>query len=272
MFTVGEVFRKDKYSFNIYNHKLSMDELDETISNILFDNKVLSYLFTGFFEETGDKKKMLRRFIPVEFYLCEKEILKNFEIEKGKIIEEMKKNNAYYSFFAEALMAYLNLIYLDNKLTFGVIAIDDTITDQHTGVDSCMYSDQSIILGEAKFYKSFNAGKNKIINDFNDNSLMSKIKSLYTKTIQLNIIIKNINETEEILTFEQFKKKNIILTGFILHNQNKKYEYGSITNINNIEELNDYSIIFYHLPIQSKSELIIKIIKRALELIVYETK
>ena len=91
----------------------------------------------------------------------------------------MKKNNAYYSFFAEALMSYLNLIYLDNKLTFGVIAIDETITDQHTGVDSCMYSDQSIILGEAKFYKSFNAGKNKIINDFNDNSLISKIKSFY---------------------------------------------------------------------------------------------
>lgn len=272
MFTVGEVFKKDKYSFNIYNHKLSMDDLDEVISNILFDNKVLSYLFTGYFEETGERIKMLRRFIPVDFYLCEKEILENFEIKKEKIIGEMKKNNAYYSFFAEALMSYLNLIYLDNKLTFGVIAIDETITDQHTGVDSCMYSDQSIILGEAKFYKSFNAGKNKIINDFNDNSLMSKIKSLYTKTIQSNIIIKNINETEEILTFEKFKKKKIILTGFILHNQNKKYEYGSITNINNIEELKDYSIIFYHLPIQSKSELIIKIIKKALELIVYETK
>lgn len=275
MFTIKEVFKKDRYSFNIYNHSLTMEDLEKTISNILFDNKILSYLFTGISKESEDKRKrilMLRRFIPVEFYNKEKSVIENWDVEKKLIINDMNKNNGYYSFFAEALMAYLNLIYLDNKLTFGVINIDETITDQHTGVDSCMYSDNNIVLGEAKFYKNFNDGKNKIINDFSNNSLMSKIRSLYVKTIQSDILIKNINEDELTLTFEEFNNKKIVLSGFILHNQSNSYEYSSIVNVGDIKELSDYNIVFYHLPIKDKSELIMKIIKRALELITDETE
>lgn len=274
MFTISETFNSGRYSFNIYNHKLTMEELDSAISELLFDNKLLTYLFTGISAETKVERNrilMLRRFIPTEYFNRENIVLENWEKEKEIIATEMNRYKGYYSFFAEAVMAYLNLVYLDNRLTFGIIDIDETLTDQRTGVDSCMYSSENIILGEAKFYQDFNSGKNKIIEDFNNKSILTKIRSLYVKTVQSNLIVKDVRGDILSITLEEFKKMKITLSGFILHNTSNTYDYTNITSVTEIAEVANYNIVFYHLPITDKKDLINKIIKRALELIVDET-
>lgn len=275
MFTIGEAFKKDRYSFSIYNHNLTMEKLEDAISEMLFDENVLSYLFTGISKSDKNKNNrilMLRRFIPDEFFYKEREVLDNWNEEYKIIFEAMIKNKGYYSFFAEGLMAYLNLKYLDNKLTFGVISLDETLIDQHTGVDSCMYSNNYIILGEAKFYQDFGSAKGQIIKDFNNNSIINKMRSLYRKTTQSEIFIKDIREIEINIGFDEFVKRKKILSGFILHNQSQTYNYTNITEINQVEFINNYDIVFYHLPIKNKKELVVKIIKKALELIIDETK
>lgn len=277
MFVIKEKYSHDNKKFNIYTHKLSFEELENNISELLFKDSILNYLFNGLMiKKIKDKRKklcMLRRFIPSEFYYREKEVLDNWDNNKKIILDVFNNNNSYYSFYAEALMAYLNMKYLNQNLTFGVISLKDTLTDQHTGVDSCMFCDTDIILGEAKFYKNFNDARDKIINDFNDKSLLSKINSLYTNYTQSKIVFKCVGSTESQITFDEFKKKNITLCGFILHNKKTTYDYTSISNVNCLDKLENNNIVFYHLPINSKIDLIYKIIKKALELIVvYETK
>ena len=274
MFSIGQTFKKDRYTFNIYNHSLSIDDLQSAICEMILDKKTLNYLFTGSIDSKLDNRTilMLRRFIPDEFFFREKTVLEKWNSEQSIIDKGIEENNGYYSFFAEALMAYLNFKYLDNKLAFGIMSLNETLTDQHSGVDSCMFSRDYIVLGEAKFYKNFQQGKIQIINDFNSNSLINKMHSLYRSTVQSNIIIKDINERTIKITMEEFMNHKKILSGFILHNKCRRYSYFDIIDIKDISQIQNCDIIFYHLPINDKKQLIKMIIKRALELIVYESR
>lgn len=271
-FIICEKYSDSKKKFCIYNHSLTMLELEKNISEMIFSEATLNYLFNGSYKNIKKKEtklKMLRRFIPEDFINKEKNSLLNWN-DSAKVIDEgINNNNGYYSFFSEALMAYLNYKYLDNKLAQGILILEDTLSDQHTGVDACMFSEDSIILGEAKFYGDFNSAKKKIIDDFSDKKLNNKIKNLYRKSVQSRLKIKPLSND---ITIETFKSQKIILCGFILHNQSQSYEYKDVNKIDIDQALNNYSVALYHLPINDKRELIHKIIKRAMEVIVVESR
>ena len=273
MFRISEVY-KGKNTFNIYQHNLNNDQLNEFVSKMLFDESALNYIFTAN-EDNNDSNfiEMARRFIPEEFLYKEKQALNNWDDSKLKIKQLMDSNNGFYSFFAEALMSYLNYKILGYPLTTGVISVEETLSDQKTGADACMFCNGIVILGEAKFYKDFDSARNKIIEDFNSKSLISKIRNLYRKSHNSVVVfLKNISDnTINEISFEDFINYNIVLSGFILHNEKSSYSYSEIDKISIIESLGKYNIVFYHLPIKSKEELVYLIIKNALEMIVNES-
>lgn len=272
MFEVSEVY-KGKNSFSIYNHKLNFSELNDVISKMLFDKCALNYIFTSEENRTdSDYVEMARRFIPEEFFQNEKQALENWDISKKIIKGMIDSNHSFYSFYAEALMAYLNYKVLNYSLTMGVVNVDETLSDQKTGTDACMFSDGIIILGEAKFYKDFNAARDKIIEDFSSKSLFNKIRNLYRKSQKVVVHFKGINGMVKKIPFSDFLDYNIILSGFILHNSKRTYSYKEIDNITQVNGLKKYNVVFYHLPIESKEDLIYLIIKNALELIINESE
>ncbi len=267
------LYLEEKYrgrnKFNIYNYKLTLSQLNEYIVNSILNDRTLRYIFTGNIESKEyNYLEMLRKFIPEEYLYREKQVLNNWDEEKN-IIKILSKNVGFYSFLAEALMSYLNYLYLDNELITGVLSVKNTLTDQRTGVDVCMISDKTLILGEAKFYKSFQSGKKQIIKDFSSKSLISKLKNFYRN---YNFHIKKIDGITKNYTYDKFLNLNFILSGFILHNTQSKYKYNDIDNISIKSSICNYDVIFYHLPIYSKTELIELTIKKALELIVNESK
>lgn len=271
MFEVKEVYSGIN-KFNIYHHEFNDLELNNIISQMLFEKSTLNYIFTAN-EDNIDSNyiDMARRFIPEEFFYREKEILENWEQNKVIIEKMMRKNYSFYSFYAEALMAYLNYRILNIPLICGVISVDETLSDQKTGADACMFSDGIVILGEAKFYRDFNAGRNKIIEDFSSKSLINKINNLYRKSHKTLVHFKTINGESKSIFLEEFLKYNIVLSGFVLHNKKRQYSYKEIDNVNPSAVISNYSIVFYHLPIESKEDLIYLVIKHALELIVSES-
>ena len=271
MFEVNSVYNKIN-EFFIYTHNFTIKELNNVIIEMLFSYNALNYIFNGAEEKSGNYKKMLRRFIPAKFINSEKIWLSIWEKAEDEIKEMMNENYSFYSFYAEALMAYLNYIYLDNTLLCAVLNVNDTLTDQRTGGDSCMISDKYIVLGEAKFYQDFNNAKYMIKKDFESSSLYNKLDNLYRSYINsdFDIIIKTVDDKKINCTYEEFLKKNIILSGFILHDKKDSYKYDDIDEIKTLRKLKNSKIVFYHLPIESKNELILLIIKKALELIVDE--
>mgnify|MGYP004637441515 FL=1 len=271
LFEVKEVYSGIN-KFNIYHHELNDLELNNIISKMLFEKSALNYIFTAN-EDNIDSNyiDMARRFIPEVFFYREKEILDKWEQNKIVIEKMMKRNYSFYSFYAEALMAYLNYKVLNISLVSGVVSVDETLSDQKTGADACMFNDGIVILGEAKFYKDFNAGRNKIIEDFSSKSLINKINNLYRKSHKTLVHFKAINGESKSIFLEEFLKYNIVLSGFVLHNKKRQYSYEKIDNVDPSTVISNYSIVFYHLPINSKEDLIYLVIKQALELIVNES-
>ena len=108
MFEVKEVYSGIN-KFNIYHHEFNDSELSDIISKMLFEKTALNYIFTAN-EDNIDSNyiDMARRFIPEVFFYREKEILDNWEQSKVIIEKMIKRNHSFYSFYAEALMAYLN--------------------------------------------------------------------------------------------------------------------------------------------------------------------
>ena len=272
MFEVKEVYSGIN-KFNIYQHEFNDSELNDIVSKMLFEKKALNYIFTASEISNGSNYvDMARRFIPEVFFYREEEVLNNWENSKAIIKKMMKNNYSFYSFYAEALMAYLHYKILNIPLVIGVVNVEETLSDQKTGADACMFSDGVVILGEAKFYKDFNSAKNKIIDDFSSLSLINKINNLYRKSHKVLAHFKGINGESKNIILEEFLNYNIILSGFILHNKKRQYSYKEIDNISQVNGLNKYNIVFYHLPIKSKEELIYLVIKQALELIVNESR
>ncbi len=256
------------HKFSIYHHELSMEDLDNYIIQIMFEEKNLHQLFepnTTF--EFKKRLNQLRRFIETDF--------KNEEIKiTDKEIQdriEANINPTYFSFFAEALLARLNIDYIDNKLITGVISITDTIKTVSTGADVCMYSDENLVIGEAKFYNELNGGLNAILND---SSFSSKLESYCNNVIasDIEIILKQITGDVTNKTTEEIKRISFVFTGFILHTKSKRdnYEthYSKIENIVLKDMPSHFRIHLYHLPINSKQKLIYKIQRTALDLIV----
>lgn len=260
-----------KYEFSIYEHTLTLAELDNYILEILYDETKLNYLFQV--NEPLKKEvriKQLQRFIGNPFrnreeFVLDAEILKN--------ISDNVSKQSYYTFFAEALLARLNIDFIDNKLVTGVIRVGENISVTGHGADVCMYSDDILVLGEAKFYSDLYSGTYRIIKD---SSFVSKLEDYISHLNGAsNILIKGINGDITTKTESEIKKTPLILTGFVLHTQEiptKKYKkcYDLIDKISISNFPSHYKIHLYHLPIKSKNELIFKAQRTAIDLIIKE--
>jgi len=260
-----------KYEFSIYEHTLTLVDLDKYILDTLYDEKKLNYLFQV--DEPlkkADRIKQLQRFIGNPFRNREKDVL---DAEILKNISDNSTNQSYYTFFAEALLARLNIDFIDNKLVTGVLRIGDNISVTGHGADGCMYSENNLVLGEAKFYGNLYNGAYKIITD---NSFISK-EGDYISRINgaNNITIKGIDGDITTKTEEEIKKIPLTLSGFVLHTHetpNTKYDtsYNLVNNIKIKDFPANYKIHLYHLPIESKKDLIFKAQRMAIDLIIKE--
>ena len=260
-----------KYEFCIYEHTLTLLDLDKYILDILYDETKLNYLFqVNELLKKGDRIKQLQRFIGNPFRNREEEVL---DAEIIKNINDNEAKQSYYTFFAEALLARLNIDFIDDKLITGVLRIGDNISVTGHGADACMYSDDLLVIGEAKFYSDLYSGTYKIIKD---TSFLSKLED-YISHINgtSNIVIKGINGDITTKTEAEIKKIPLILTGFVLHNQetsiaNYQKSYNLVDKINIKNFPVHYKIHLYHLPIESKNDLIFKAQRIALDLIIKE--
>ena len=260
-----------KYEFSIYEHKLSLVDLDNYILKVLYDENKLNYLFQKDIPLSGkDRVKQLQRFISSSFRNKEEEVLDN------DIYADIELNSnlaTYYSFFAEALLARLNIDFIDLDLVTAVLKIGDNIKITGNGADVCMFSKNNLVLGEAKFYGDLYNGAYKIVKD---KSFISKLDDYISRINSTdNITIKGINGDITILTEEEIKKISLILSGFVLHTQDLKISnYNKAYNLVETIAIKDfpshYKIHLYHLPIESKNELIFKAQRKALDLIIKE--
>jgi len=260
-----------KYEFSIYEHSLSFVDLDKYILEIIYDSNKLNYLFQLNNPLSGkDRVKQLQRFISSSFRNREENVC------DGEIYADIKSNSklaAYYTFFAEALLARLNIDFIDNDLVTSVLRIGDNIKITGNGADVCMLSKNNLVLGEAKFYADLYSGAYKIVKD---KSFISKLDDYISRINGANnITIKGINGDVTILTEDEIKKIPLTVSGFVLHNQDpistnytKTYNLVNSININNLP--NHYRIHLYHLPIESKEEFIFKAQRTALNLIIKE--
>lgn len=258
-----------KYNFSIYSHTLTLEELDSYILDTLFEEKKLNYLFQ---KDLPCSKKQgviqLQKFIETSFANREDEVT---DEEIDKFIDEGNKMKSYYSFFAEALLARLNIDYVDNDLVSGVIAVNENLTIVSTGADVCMFSDHTLVLGEAKFYGELYGGISSIITDNSFNSkLEDYIKNIISSTSE--IIIKGITGDICEKTSADIKQMPLVLSGFVLHTKDSKNKYDSAYNlIDNVAISgfpDHYRIHLYHLPVDSKRNLIFKAQRKALDLII----
>lgn len=246
-----------------------MQDLDKYILEIMYDETKLNYLFQKDVPCSKRTRIMqLCRFIDTDFINKEEKI---DESDIRKIIEDNKDLQSYYTFFAEALLARLNIDYVDSKLVSGVISVNDSAKKVSTGADVCMFSDASLVLGEAKFYGNLYDGTYKIIKD---KSFKSKLED-YIKNLlssDTGIILKGITGDICEKTSDEIKKLPLILSGFVLHThaEDKTYTkaYNTVEKINIIGFPAEYKVHLYHLPVESKEEFVYKAQRTALDLII----
>lgn len=270
-------------SLKVENVLFNGIDIEEYLYKYVLDKNNLEYIFCNKVYEIRDYYRMLNRFIPSRSVI-------NIE---DFVDENLKCNKGFYSFFAEAL---LPLVYRDIygfELKEAAIDITQTLIDQSTGVDGCLYDKENavFIAGEAKFYKDFEDGLKSIISNLvSSNSIINKLGSLKRK-MQHNdemdhIILKQLGKDELIdYTLEEFLKLKIRFAGFVLHeessinisaiNNNDFYDkfwiYSQdvlnniVSNGLNISDF-DCEITIFHFFVNSKRNLIIKCINYANEM------
>ena len=263
---------------NIYINPVLFEEY---ISELVNDIKNLEFIFNQKIVDDYDKIVIIKRFIPSLSINNIEQYVKN----------EISKNHNFYSFLAEALLSIVLKDIYGYEITKSVVDVTSTLCDSHTGADVCMIDKENkiFILGEAKFYSSFSRGIQQIIKDFTGTKgFINKLESFYRTNCAnrdaIKIFLKEINKSlYEEHTIHDFLKMKINFSGFVLHEHSgktdkyfKKDFYDNLfisvddieKNISNLFELKlvnpDYSIDLFHIPINSKSELIVNIIRKAL--------
>ncbi len=268
-------------SIRIKNIIFDPIEIEKILPLIVFDEDNLKHMFAEDSLNDFKRKNIYKRFIPK---IPSTEDLDSF------IDDSISTNRSFYSFLAEGILGLVFRDLYGYDLAKGVIDATETLTDSHTGVDACMYNlDKNVIvLGEAKFYDSFDQGIRQIIVDFTIKNIKNKLESLQRKAENCketnSIILKNLSTEEyEELTIEQFVNQKLIFAGFVLHSEDDISDYKSKDFYNkyyiSTEKLSEnickclaidktcgnYEIIFVHLPISNKKELISSIISKAKE-------
>lgn len=264
-------------SIGIKNIIFEPGEIEKALPDVVLSDENLKHMFAE--EDLNDfrKRNIYKRFIPKT----------KTDLELDQFIDKcMSSNVSFYSFLAEGILGLVFRDLYDYQLAKGIIDVNDTLSDSHTGVDACMYDLENsiVVLGEAKFYGDLYAGINKIIEDFTTKSIKNKLESLQTASENCietsRIIIKNLgSDCYDELTVEQFMNQTIVFAGFVLHSETDISKYCN-TNFYDIYELStqaltdnikrslnvkkvkgNYEIIMVHLPISNKKDLIAKMIE-----------
>ncbi|MCJ8498135.1 hypothetical protein MVI27_07670 [Chryseobacterium salipaludis] len=257
-----------KYNFSIYSHKLSMSDLDAYILQLLYEENKLNYLFQKNIPISKKQRKIqLQKFLEDSFINREAAVI-DTDIMDAIL---SKNNETYYSFFAEALLARLNIDYIDQDLITGVINVNENLTKVSTGADVCMFSETNLVLGEAKFYSYLNQGIHSIIKDASFKSKLSDYIKNITSS-ETEIVLKGITGDICEKTVDEIKALPLTLSGFVLHTKNKTNMYDKTYDLIDKIEIDNfpphYKVHLYHLPIESKNELIFKAQRMALDLII----
>lgn len=280
-FKVPKTCLKTTYgSICIENIIFDPNEIEKMLPQIVLEEPNLKHMFAE--DELNDfkKKNIYRRFIPKD----------NINLDINTYVQQAVASNVnFYSFLAEGILGLVFRDLYGLKLARGIIDVTDTLTDTHTGVDSCMYNSEKniIVLGEAKFYENLSGGINKIIEDFIKKNIKNKLESLKAKAENneesYNIVIKNLSDGDyNEKTLEQFMNQKIIFAGFVLHSEknsikdyNKndfynKYQISSDELKANIGKClcvnglqGDFEIVLVHIPVCDKKSLIVKMIEQS---------
>lgn len=270
---------------SVTNIRLDPTDIENILPNIVFNDDNIKFVFQMDNLNPRSKFKIYNRFIPQNF-----EIDINRYSSMEEYINNLMKNPNFYSFLAEGMLPLVFRDIYGYNLVTGIIDINHTLNDSHTGADVCLYDkdNEIIVLGEAKFYNNFNGGINCIIDDFiNKKSIYNKIdnfkRCVLNNDITFEFIIKNFNKSEfDSFSLQEFMNQKIIFAGFVLHDYrgsiDKYFQSNCYDNFNiDVEKLksniekhlnikilkNDYEIVMLHLPIESKKLLIKKMIQKA---------
>ena len=275
---VPKVELKTTYgSIGIKNIIFAPGEIEKVLPDIVFDDENLKHMFAEDDLDDFKKRNIYKRFAP--------KTKTTLELEQF-IDKSLASNVSFYSFLAEGILGLVFRDLYDYRLAKGIIDVNDTLNDSHTGVDACMYDlgKNIIVLGEAKFYGSLYAGINKIIEDFLEKSIKNKLENLQTAAENCietsRIIIKNLgSDGYDELTVDQFINQKIVFAGFVLHSETDISKYGNddfydiykistqalTSNIKKSLNIRDikgkFEIIMVHLPISNKKSLIAKMIE-----------
>ena len=277
-YKVSKVELKTTYgSIGIKNIIFEPGEIEKALPDIVFDDENLKHMFAEKDLDNFKKRNIYRRFAPKT----------KTDLELEQFIDlSIASNVSFYSFLAEGILGLVFRDLYDYQLAKGIIDVNDTLNDSHTGVDACMYDLENdiIVLGEAKFYESLYSGINKIIEDFAKKSIKNKLENLQSAAENCietsRIIIKNLgSDVYDELTVDQFMNQKIVFAGFVLHSEADISKYSNDdfydiykistqaltanikTSLNIKEVKGKFEIIMVHLPIESKKRLIAKIIE-----------
>lgn len=277
---VEKVLIKTKFGVvKISNIRFDSTQIQNMLPDLIFEDNNLKFMFQKNISSNFEKCLILNRFLPNE---------KIDDIDKF-ISNSIISNKTFYSFLAEGMLGIVFRDIFGYDLSVGIIDINETLNDTHTGADVCMFDEKEkvLIIGEAKFYESFKNGMNAIISDFLKKNILNKLDSYKRKAESnensLKIILKNLKiDDYSLIPLNDFMNQKMIFAGFVLHsNEIKMDEYlnpylydkfnVSVDNLkNNIKKsissdvtTSDYEIILLHLPINDKKTLIKEIIGRA---------
>ena len=256
-------------------------EIENYLPNIIFDDNNLKFMFQQNKLNTRMRRLILNRFIPNDRSIDLTTYVQN----------SLSQNKNFYSFLAEGMLTLIFRDINNYELATGILDVTNTLNDTHSGVDACMCDRviSVLVLGGAKFYRSFKEGIEAVFDDFKNKKILNKIDS-FKRNSEYNeesedIIIKNLctNNIME-LTLQEFVNQNLIFAGFVLHNSLKRVDtylkegfynslYFSVDDLKNKINKNlntdvskcKYEVFLFHLPINDKKELIEKIITRAEE-------
>lgn len=281
-YKVEKVKEKTTYgSVCIKNVVFEPKDIEDALPQLIFKDENLMHMFAESNLTNRKRVNIYRRFMPKR--------------SMGNDVESfiktcINKNKTFYSFLAEGILGLVFRDLYGYQLAKALIDIGETLTDTHTGVDACMYNlkENTIVLGEAKFYEDLNDGMKQIIEDFIKKDINNKLESLQTAAENCEeayqIVIKNLDSDEyEELTVDEFVKQNIVFAGFVLHSSGNVKGYDKETfydkysvsaeklkdnickhlNVKSIK--NNYEILLVHLPINDKKSLIMKMIETSRE-------
>ena len=290
IFTIyNKVFKNPKtdYGMLTINHiVIDPNKLESLIVEMIFDWNNLEFVFSKNHIKGDERINILNRFLPAT------NIDETFDYD-GYVKEELKKHTGFYSFLGEALMVIALKDIFGYQLSAAVLDVQDTIIDSHTGADGCLYDSKNnkLIIGEAKFRNSLNDCFDEIESNFTtDSSIENKLNSFYNASRNnpnsKQIILQSLKTNDlKIVNFHDFLKMELIMCGFATHDslistekylKDGFYDRWGMTNETigenikkrySMDSAPNYTLYMFHVPIKSKQELIVKVIKKAHELI-----